>query len=106
MTGAASSARTCDLRGMRTHKRYRVIRDLGTLEGTSSEAIAINGRGQTIGSFGAPDRGHRGAFLWQDGEIPDLGRLSGLHAARTSFPDMAGLAEACLFAAVESWVGT
>jgi probable HAF family extracellular repeat protein len=55
--------------------------DLGTLGGDFAEAKAINDNGQVVGwsrltvdepmSAGAGDRGH--AFIWEDGELRDLG---------------------------------
>jgi probable HAF family extracellular repeat protein len=59
-----------------------VIRDLGTLGGKESEAIAINNRGQVIGTSetGAEDGdGYpiTHAFLWQKGKMIDLGTLPG-----------------------------
>lgn len=50
--------------------------DLGTLGGTDSRAVAINDRGQVIGtSSTASGRYH--AFIWQDGVMTDLGVLPG-----------------------------
>jgi probable HAF family extracellular repeat protein len=50
--------------------------DLGTLGGSQSEAVAINDRGQVIGTSSvASDRYH--AFIWQDGVMTDLGVLPG-----------------------------
>ena len=52
------------------------MRDLGTLGGTYSEAMAINENGQIVGySNGAATGWH--AFLWEKGVITDLGTLGG-----------------------------
>jgi len=49
---------------------------LGTLGGAASFAVDINSQGQLVG--GARDgRGQLHAFLWQDGEMRDLGTLPG-----------------------------
>jgi probable HAF family extracellular repeat protein len=50
------------------------IVDLGT--GDGSEAIAINNRGQIIGTSTTADGSQR-AFLWQDGVMTNLGTLGG-----------------------------
>ena len=44
--------------------------------GEVSAAVAINERGQVIGSSGMTG-GWSHAFLWQNGKITDLGMLSG-----------------------------
>jgi probable HAF family extracellular repeat protein len=50
------------------------MRDLGTLGGSKSDAIAINERGQIVGvSEVKYPRSH--AFLWQNGKMTDLGAL-------------------------------
>jgi probable HAF family extracellular repeat protein len=54
-----------------------VITDLGI----HREAVAINDRGQIVGSFYRGDRER--AFLWQDGRMRDLGTLPG---KRLSWP--------------------
>jgi probable HAF family extracellular repeat protein len=54
---------------------YALI-DLGTLGGPSSQASAINGRGQVIGFSSGPAGANR-AFLWTDGAMQDLGTLGG-----------------------------
>jgi len=54
---------------------YDVI-DLGTLGGQYSYAYAVNNAGQVVGRSGGdidPDR----AFLWEDGEMIDLGAVPG-----------------------------
>ena len=50
-------------------------RDLGTLPGgTSSEAVAINRRGQVAGNSDSSTGGS--AFLWENGTMVDL-RIAG-----------------------------
>ena len=49
-----------------------VIRDLGTLGGKSSQALASNDRGQVVG-WSETRSGGRHAFLWQNGRTTDLG---------------------------------
>lgn len=46
--------------------------DLGTLGGTYSVATAVNSVGQVVGVSGTAD-GQRHGFLWQDGQMTDLG---------------------------------
>lgn len=50
--------------------------DLGTLGGKESEAVAINDRGQIVGSSQTSD-GTSHAFLWYRGTMTDLGTLDG-----------------------------
>jgi probable HAF family extracellular repeat protein len=59
-----------------------VIRDLGTFGGPNSEAIAINERGQIVGTATTTATDERGnavghAFLWTNGKLQDLGTLDG-----------------------------
>ena len=51
-----------------------VIIDLGTLGGPVSWAIAVNDKGQVLGASDTKS-GKTHAFLWQDGEMRDLGSL-------------------------------
>ena len=57
--------------------RYQYV-DLGVLSGgTTSAAWNINNAGQVVGasSTAIPGAGH--AFLWQNGQLTDLGTISG-----------------------------
>jgi probable HAF family extracellular repeat protein len=51
------------------------IRDLGTLGGRSSDAAAINERGQIVGAS-ATRSGAYHAFIWENGRMTDLGTLA------------------------------
>ena len=53
-----------------------VIRDLGTLGGSTSRAVAVNERGQVVGDAAAGFGGSH-AFVWQNGRMTDLGVLGG-----------------------------
>ncbi|HVK04743.1 MAG TPA: M56 family metallopeptidase [Armatimonadaceae bacterium] len=52
------------------------IRDLGTLGGRYSHALALNEAGQVVGKADTPDNLTR-AFLYEDGTMRDLGTLGG-----------------------------
>ncbi len=52
------------------------ITDLGTLGGWSSVALAVNRRGQVVGSADT-SQGVRHAYVWQRGMMTDLGTLPG-----------------------------
>jgi probable HAF family extracellular repeat protein len=54
------------------------IVDLGTLGGTFSDAMAINDRGQVVGSAALPGDAHQRAVLWEDGRTVDLGVPAGM----------------------------
>ena len=53
--------------------------DLGTLDGTSSNATAVNFAGQIVGNSLTPD-GATHAFIWEAGTMRDLGTLGGSNA--------------------------
>ena len=57
--------------------RHYTVADLGTLGGSSSSALAINGEGQVVGRSTLPGNTVTGAFLWQEGAMTDLGSLGG-----------------------------
>jgi probable HAF family extracellular repeat protein len=63
-----------------------VITDLGTLGGKTSNAVAINGRGQVIGSSRTRS-GADHAFLWESGKMRDLGTLGGPDSEPTAIND-------------------
>lgn len=50
-----------------------VVRDLGTLGGSSSSAVAVNDRGQVVGTSRAAN-GEPRVFLWENGVMRDIGR--------------------------------
>jgi probable HAF family extracellular repeat protein len=52
---------------------YRLV-DLGTLGGQSSYAMAINDRGDVVGSSQTADGSYHG-FLWRNGRMTDLGTV-------------------------------
>ena len=54
-------------------------RDLGTLGGLGSRALAINGSGQIVGTS-VTASGQTHAFLWQEGAMIDLGTLGGKYS--------------------------
>ena len=57
------------------HAHWRIT-DLGGLGGGSSQAVAINNRGQVAGdSYVKAGAWH--AFVWQNGKMTDLGTLGG-----------------------------
>ncbi len=56
------------------------ITDLGTLPGGyESIAYGINNRGQVVG-YSTTASGEYHAFLWEDGEMTDLGTLGGAYS--------------------------
>src|ERR1700751_5514441 len=68
------------------HMRYTVI-DLGTLGGTYSFAWGLSNTGQVAGGSATPtqtDRLSQTAFLWDRGQITDLGTLGGFNTGLNS----------------------
>jgi probable HAF family extracellular repeat protein len=61
--------------------------DLGTLGGRHSQAVAVNNRGQVVGT--SATAGSRGthAFLWQRGVMTDLGTLGGSESRAVAVND-------------------
>ena len=57
-----------------------VIRDLGTLGGRDSDAVAVNERGQIVGSS-TTAAGETRAFVWQNGRMVGLPTLGGGRSA-------------------------
>jgi probable HAF family extracellular repeat protein len=67
------------------------VTDLGTLGGSHSYALGINGYGQAVGyAFAAGDAGPRAA-LWQGGAAQDLGTLGGAVAQAQAISDGRGV---------------
>lgn len=71
----AASAAVVTESSPQTVHHYRVI-DLGTLGGKSSDAVAVNQRGDAVGES-ATRSGLSHAFLWRHGKMIDLGTLGG-----------------------------
>jgi probable HAF family extracellular repeat protein len=63
----------------------RTLIDLGTLGWTSSDAVAINAKGQVVGTRFRGNEEH--AFLWQRGKMTDLGTLGGTRSEATAIND-------------------
>jgi probable HAF family extracellular repeat protein len=64
-----------------TKHHHYVIQDLGTLGGTTSEAVGINNRGSLAGISRLPGDNVVHAFLWKNGVMTDLGTLGGPNSA-------------------------
>jgi probable HAF family extracellular repeat protein len=73
-----------------------VMQDLGTLGGTNAQALLVNDRGQVVGisylnsnpsPICAPFFLATGAFLWDNGEMQDLGSLGGTCTLPTDLND-------------------
>jgi probable HAF family extracellular repeat protein len=64
--------------------------DLGTLGGSTSEAVAVNALGQVVGRspIVAGDPSFYHAFLWQNGTMIDLGTLGGIGSEALAVNDL------------------
>jgi probable HAF family extracellular repeat protein len=77
------------------------MQDLGTLGGSRSVALGINGVGQVVGwSDAAGDRQIR-AFLWGDGGMRDLGTLGGSRSFALGINEAGAVVGASATAGVE-----
>ncbi len=64
-----------------------VVRDLGTLGGSSSRANAINNAGVIVGISGVAGSTQGHAFVWRNGVMTDLGTLGGGLSEATAIND-------------------
>lgn len=64
-----------------------VVRDLGTLGGTSSSARAVNSAGVIVGTSNVPGSTLPHAFVWKNGVMSDLGALAGGYSEATAIND-------------------
>ena len=64
------------------------LTSLGSLGGTSTSAVAIDDKGQIVGSSQVGNGRHdQHAFVWQDGKMTDLGTLGGPSSYATAIND-------------------
>jgi probable HAF family extracellular repeat protein len=68
------------LNALSAHAQYKVV-DLGTLGGNTSSAASINQAGHIAGAS-TDATGNDRAFLWADGQLTDLGTVSGYGQSR------------------------
>jgi len=66
------------------------ITDLGTLGGSSSQALAVNKFGTAVG-WSLRSDGAQHATMWRDGQIIDLGTLGGRNSIATGINDNGGV---------------
>src|SRR2546426_137688 len=74
--GSGSRQRRCVGAGRGVLWQDGRMLELGTVGGRGSLGLAINNRGQIIGSAGTR-AGEDHAFLWEGGKMTDLGTLGG-----------------------------
>jgi probable HAF family extracellular repeat protein len=65
-----------------------LLMGLGTLGGSSSSAVGINGRGQIVGSSLVPGDSYQHAFLFTNGAMVDLGTLGGPTSTATAINEL------------------
>ncbi len=67
--------------------RNDLMRDLGTLGGTSSIAVDVNNSGQVVGTAATASVANH-AFRWQSGQMIDLGTLGGQTSTANAINDI------------------